>query len=1341
MTSLLEEMNEMKSLGYSPLEVEDYKNSQIEEMKTFGFSDEDIYKELNAVHPNTYNNDTVVKEQNKSFWQNVKEKAGAVKEAAVGEEFDINLKSAIGLSLYNLGLQQADKGIPIEEALEVDEDRGFLEQGIESIITLGADLPFYGASILGGTVAAGPAGGVAGLALPPTIRSIFMDQLAESRVQNFSQFWNGWMQEALPEQLRNNPNVLGLLSGSKAIGKGLTEAALLKGTEKATKILDVMNLPKNYWTKFAARWNVFTGLGAALEQHMPTLDDYLSNAVIFKTLGMGESAVTMMKNRTKKTLKNPNEVTKEILDDDIMRAEAISLSHKTFTREKQIDQTQVTDLKSKLTEIKKDKEFLNNPQGNKERLKEYQDIKKQLNDLAEPFEPAQIERTTEIVKDLNVLNKARKKLQSKMSPDKIKRQEVDADPLKSRLQDWSDKLHPILTVSNIGKKIGIKEAENIYQRFRIQPGMIGRAEHMIRYETLDFNSLKGNGKGLMQILEPVIKNEKNYLEFKDYAISRRVIEKEGQDKKTGFDLDSAKIIVKELDGKYKKVFEEYSQYNQRLFKYMKDSGYISKEFYQKALELNKDYVPFHRELDPATTVKAGGRGVSGVKNLMKEFKGSEKRVLDPVETTYLNTYYLVQLAEKNYVRRDLIDVVLDAQKKHGTKLKKIDNDIAKFEKAKETEKDPVRLEKINQAIDVAIARKNELNTAFEYDKIENIKKAETRTTKVQLNKKELEKLDVKDIDTALEKGASIFRKQRAELKDTEMPVYRDGKLEVYEVGPSLAKAVRDVNIESWNMFTKIANIPTRTLRAGATLDPAFTAKNFFRGELAATIFSKNNYFPLVHGSLGVFRLLKGKRKQTELYKDFVKSGALQSSLVSFDRQYIREGFMKEELTSRKVINQINPKNYLEHLRVVSELAESAARISEFKMTQKRLRKTRPELTERQILEQSGFSAREVTLDFQKIGLQMQGLNAITAFYNARLRGYEQLIRGVVTNPAKVIGFLLATQTLPSVLLWMANRDSETYKNLPQYQKDNFHIIIVNEGQDNEIVFRIPKLWELGYVFGTLPEKALTWMDSKDKKAVDEIVKDAGVDLAKFGVGMIPQPEILRVPLELATNKSFFQDRPIIPRRLEGLLPELQQTPYTSEVSKLLGDVFRKIPILDQASSPLQIDYAIKAWTGGLGAYALEGIDYILKKANVTEEYKKPLSDDFVKNLQTMPFIKSFVVRNPTAGAEPLAKFWDKYKVIKQIRDSSDELRRQGKIQESQDILTDEARALGGLDAYAEAIGAYNKLIRGLYLIPKDNKDITQNEIRDYIDKLYEAMILQGKAANKLINEVEKNLKK
>ena len=48
MTSLLEEMNEMKSLGFSPLEVEDYKNNQIEEMKTFGFTDEDIY--LSLIH-------------------------------------------------------------------------------------------------------------------------------------------------------------------------------------------------------------------------------------------------------------------------------------------------------------------------------------------------------------------------------------------------------------------------------------------------------------------------------------------------------------------------------------------------------------------------------------------------------------------------------------------------------------------------------------------------------------------------------------------------------------------------------------------------------------------------------------------------------------------------------------------------------------------------------------------------------------------------------------------------------------------------------------------------------------------------------------------------------------------------------------------------------------------------------------------------------------------------------------------------------------------------------------------------------------------------------------------
>ena len=93
-----------------------------------------------------------------------------------------------------------------------------------------------------------------------------------------------------------------------------------------------------------------------------------------------------------------------------------------------------------------------------------------------------------------------------------------------------------------------------------------------------------------------------------------------------------------------------------------------------------------------------------------------------------------------------------------------------------------------------------------------------------------------------------------------------------------------------------------------------------------------------------------------------------------------------------------------------------------------------------------------------------------------------------------------------------------------------------------------------------------------------------------------------MPLELYGNKNFFQNfRPIVPRRQENLLPEVQETVRTSDVSKLLGQVIRKIPNGDKFSSPIQIDYAIKAWTGGLGKYGLEALDFILKKSGVTQE--------------------------------------------------------------------------------------------------------------------------------------------
>ena len=69
------------------------------------------------------------------------------------------------------------------------------------------------------------------------------------------------------------------------------------------------------------------------------------------------------------------------------------------------------------------------------------------------------------------------------------------------------------------------------------------------------------------------------------------------------------------------------------------------------------------------------------------------------------------------------------------------------------------------------------------------------------------------------------------------------------------------------------------------------------------------------------------------------------------------------------------------------------------------------------LEKAAFEAREVTLDFQNLGLKMQGYNQHISFLGAYWRGMMQIGQGAV-NPRtakKMAAALIATQTLPAVL--------------------------------------------------------------------------------------------------------------------------------------------------------------------------------------------------------------------------------------------------------------------------------------------------------------------------------------
>tara|TARA_R110002020_G_scaffold19996_4_gene68554 strand:- start:2093 stop:6358 length:4266 start_codon:yes stop_codon:yes gene_type:complete len=942
-------------------------------------------------------------------------------------------------------------------------------------------------------------------------------------------------------------------------------------------------------------------------------------------------------------------------------------------------------------------------------------IEKELDDLGQPVEKIfdkDVDRKNHPDPDINFI-------MGKTALGKVKYTETGSQSFFAKVQSqYIDKLYPIKKAVKESKEKGIDQAGSldVYKQFRLQLGSIGKGFHFIERGTLDFFTLKKTGRSFQQILKDVISSRKSYEEFTSFAIAKRALEKYKQGISTDYSLTSKdravlQRTIKNYEGKYGRAFDEINLYQQRVLTYMQDSGLLSPELYKTILQLNKDYVPLNKVLDPSVPKTSSGLG-SIVKNPMKEMKGSVKgkATIDPIETMFLNTLHFVQLAEKNVVNKAFIDLAL---------------------------------------------RSKDLVDAFSVVKeVKNLK--ETKLNAAEINALFDGKQKISD---SVSRNMIVFRKDNSLIKDTQIAVYDKGKLKVYEIGAEFADAIRGQNTFASNIFMQIAATPTRLLRAGATLDPSFIFKNFGRDTFFASVFSQNTFIPILTSFRGMFSVIKSKTKNGDaLFDDFMKSGGLQSTMISVDKSYFREGQMLKEMSTvnKKLLNSINPRNYLEHLRVFAEIFEQASRVGDFRLTIKRLKKenlklpTEKRLTEREIIETAGFEARDLTIDFRKMGMRVEGLNMVTAFLNARIQGYAKIAEGLA-NPKtrnKMIRTATITITLPSVTLWFANKDSETYKKLPQWQKDLNWIIIANEGEENETVYRIPKPFEIGWVFGSLPERMLDFMYSKNPEPFNQSLLEFTKNLT---INSLPFPDFMRPFIDDSRNQNAFYKRPIVPYRLEKVLPQYQYNEYTSTTAKFIASVFDKLAVATgtelnfvgpSLNSPAKVDNYINAWTGGLGKYLLDSIDAIQSYRQKTfgEEPVpvKPWSDDWVKNLSEIPVVRSFVIRNPSASTQPLNNFWKKYNKISKYQNTYDLLVRNEENVNAMEFFKNKLIPIAYTEGnfllfqYAPLIKEHGDMIKYI----EKNLEMSADEKRQLIDGIYRNMARLAETALLTIEATE-----
>jgi hypothetical protein len=897
---------------------------------------------------------------------------------------------------------------------------------------------------------------------------------------------------------------------------------------------------------------------------------------------------------------------------------------------------------------------------------------------------------------------------------------------------WFDKLAPIKKVVDLFYKVkkgertfgerlkeefgGDFDILDPYQMMRILPGEMAKANmwHTKGTHTFAEPGVK-SGKALNEILNKIV-TEKQYIELRDYLIGLRVLELNKRGLKTPFDRFEAENNVRRYKKQYDAIAKELREYQKKQMDYLEDSGFLDKATRKAIEEANKDYVPFRYLLEDGisnlgviplkTTKRIGG---------LKEYKGSEKgSIIDPIDSIYTNTTYYLTLAEKNVA-------------------------ISKF----------VEMVEGNPALAKELGIKNVTNKA---KKIEISEKEVAKN--LGLTEKQVKEIGVEKFD--------VFRKEGHRLSETEITVYRNGKRQVWEMPKELIEPFSGTNIITTHLqnslskpFVKALTLPTKALRTGVVLDPVYMVKNLFRDSWLTSIVSRHGFaIPFTRTFNGIFTRVFGGEKGKAAFDRFERSGALQSTIQSFDR-YGQAG-VKGEFQSRTLHNQIHSNkinSFVELLRAGSEFTEVAAKFGEFLYVEKKFNKVNLQkpgtYTNREILQKAGFEARDL-FDFAKAGYGAEAVNSFSAFYTSRLRGYEKMYEAFKDRPIKTLFSGTLWLTFPTLGLWFVNYDDPLHDRLPQWKKDLFWNIPINKStttklyndyinqglsekdamdaainETDQFFLSLPIPWEMGLLFAKLPERIFDAVYKQEPKLVVDFFMDSAKNLdPRFTF------DALRPFDEIANNKSVFYDRPIVPPNIENsLMPEFEYSRATSEFSKGIGQILAPLN-LGSFGSPAKIDHLIKSWSGGVGKQLLDFTDFIAEKTGLVETPASPWSADWVKNLDSIPFVKAFVIRQPGQSSVHVQKLWNTFSQLKQVEQTINRLESELAISNPEKFQTELSKILstpegimynllwgtGDAEGPVKIISKLKKDINIIYNMP-DTSMFGPNIIED-IKKLY-----------------------
>jgi GGDEF domain-containing protein len=697
-------------------------------------------------------------------------------------------------------------------------------------------------------------------------------------------------------------------------------------------------------------------------------------------------------------------------------------------------------------------------------------------------------------------------------------------------------------IKKIGQRMNSPQVMKAYEKLRIAiGGHNGVLEAAFFWGTpgyrADGRGLEFTGEGLKDIFGDFWGNDS----MGNYMLARRARElmEQGREILWRPDEIASWLTYESENPEAAGIWDRYQDYNKRMLDFAQAAGVLSAKSRKAMEEMNKNYVPFYRVLESL----ADGRKLKASGNPFMRLKGGSQNVGDIWENIIQQNGNLIRFAMVNDGKRDLFRVLGDRTGRMGGNAGGLDPLAGVFAAPIGTDTKPVEIDS-EQITKLVVELMGYTMKQYRFAKSTGMYSGPQEAALVAL---------IDSMVAGLEPMTQFWQFNQDPSGDVTYYLENGEKKWFEVIDRDLWDSMEFLGPKGTNLALMIVGGFSAALRRGTVAIPTFQTINFVRDSTQAWMLSSRVHVPFFRALRVVFsRLHEDQDYQLML----LNGGGFSSRSQGLEAQ-------------RRTV--VNPTHLFAIYDRFMGRFENANRLAEFKAN---LEEFGPR--------HSAFLSREISTDFAMKGSSeiARFLAIAVPFMNARVQGMYRNKRALDTRESAinlaVKGALLTTATLA---LYALNKDDERYKELPEDVKDLNWVFFNGTGEDD--YFLLPKPFELGNIFATLPERFMEYLEKQDGKEFADAI--SWMFLQAFALD--PTPQVFQPELDLSRNKDF-TGAPIVPEYLQGVDASQQFQYYTSRTMIEAG---KKMGI-----SPIEMDYRVRGYFGTLGTWFLAASDELIK---------------------------------------------------------------------------------------------------------------------------------------------------